>query len=135
MLYEYAIDPSLLSDINNCRTIFDNFKPERGKLIADVPRKWQQEAFNAINGIPLGQCQPVLKKTLKNNLARLLKEALCGNRQCSQWDRQAETWLRHALSVQGSHSFAAILANETLHEPARTYALAELFIDAPDKGV
>lgn len=132
MLYEYAVDPSLLSDINNCRTVFDNFRPERGKLIADVPRKWQQEAFNAINGIPHDRCKPVMKKTLKNSLKRLLNEALCANRHCPPWDRQHESWLDHALSAQGKHPYAAILAAETSETPVCTYALTYLFVHAPE---
>lgn len=132
MLYEYALDPSLLSDFDNCRTIFESFKPERGKLIADVPRKWQQEAFKAINGMAHDQCQPVMKKTLKNGLKRLTEEALCSNRECPPWDRQKETWLSHALAAQDAHPFAAILAAATSPEPVGTYALAQLFLDAPE---
>ena len=131
MLYEYAVDPSLLADVHHCRTIFDNFKPERGKLIADVPRKWQREALNAINGIPHTHCQPVMKKTLKVNLDRLLKDALCGNRHPPQWDRKTESWLAHALAAQGSQPYAAILAADTAHEPVCTYALGDLFLSAP----
>lgn len=132
MLYEYAVDPSLLGDINNCRTIFDNFKPERGKLIADVPRKWQQAAFSAINGIPHAQCQPVMRKTLKKHLGRLLKESLCANRNPPQWNRIEESWLTHVLAAQGAHPYAAILAARTSQELACTYALSELLLNAPD---
>ena len=132
MLYEYAVDPSLLSDIHHCRTIFDNFKPERGKLIADVPRKWQQEAFRAINRMPSEQCRPVMRKTLKGHLDRLMKEALCSNRQTPQWDRKVESWLAHALAAQGAQPYAAILAADTSREPVCTYALGDLFLSAPE---
>lgn len=132
MLYEYAVDPSLLSDIHNCRTIFDNFRPERGKLIADVPRKWQREAFQAVNGIPATQCRPVMRKTLKKNLERLLKDALCANRHMPYWDRSKQTWLEHVLASQGCHSYAAVISAYKTQQPVPTYALPELFLNAPD---
>ena len=119
MLYEYAIDPSLLADISNCQTVFFNFKPEKGKVIADVPRKWHQEAFQAINGIPHEQCKPVLRKTLKNHLNKLLKESVCCNRQNYSWDRNTETWLQHAKELNNAYPFAAVLAAEALLEPIR----------------
>lgn len=132
MLYEYAIDPSLLADINNCQTIFFNFKPEKGKVIADVPRKWHQEAFQAINGMPHDQCPPVMKKTLKSNLLKLLNESLCRNREDPNWNRNNENWLQLVTRVNKSYPFAALLKSQALTEPVRTYAISRLLLDAPE---
>jgi hypothetical protein len=132
MLYEFAVNPELLADINHCQTIFFNFKPEKGKVIADVPRNWQQEAFQAINGIPHDKCAPVMKKTLKENLKKFLSESLCRNRQDPNWDRNIEDWLKLVIRVNESCPFSAVLNSESLSEPIRTYSISRLVFDAPE---
>lgn len=131
MLYEYAVDPSLLGDVNNCCTVFDNFKIHQGRLIADVPRQWVRDAFHAIQDIPSHQCQPVMRKTIKENLKKLLDQALCGNRPQLEWDRMRETWLAHAAAHNANHPFSGIISNATATVPAIAYSINELFISSP----
>lgn len=132
MFHEYAIDPSLLSDVFNCERIFASFKPEQGRILSDVPRKWHEAAFQAINSIPHDRCQPVMKKTLKNALRKLLQEDLCVNRNCRSWDKQAETWIQYAADRNAEYPFAAILAGEASEEPVKAYALSQLLISHPE---
>lgn len=132
MFHEYAVDPSLLCDVGNCQTVFFNLKPQQGRLLSDCPRKWVQEAFQAINNIPHEQCLPVMRKSLKSALKRLLDEGLCTNRAIPEWDKAQESWLEFAAKQHRSHPFAAVLAANAQVDPVRTYALSNLVLDAPE---
>ena len=132
MIYEYALDPSLMIDVNSCRTIFDNFKPEQGKLIADVPQQWIREAYQAINKIPPDQCQPIMRKTLKNNLKILLKQSLCDSRKRIDWNRDEQSLLENMALQNNVYPFSAVITHEAQQDPVQTYSLQNLFITAPD---
>lgn len=131
MLYEYAIDPSSLADVGNCQTIFLNFMPEKGRIVAEVPRKWDHEAWQAIKSIPHEQCKPVLKKTLQNHLNKLVKDSLSRNRSNIDWDRNNEKWIKLAERINTTFPFAALFSTTALVDPVRTYALSQLLFDAP----
>jgi len=127
MMYEYALDPRLLADINNCRTIFDNFKPEQGKVISDVPRQWIREAYREIQTIE----GPVLRKTLKLHLKKLLDKSLCDGRYQFTWDRYNESWAGYVARVNQSYPFSAVISESSSVDPLDTYSLSDLFHTAP----
>ena len=128
MLFEFAVEPDLLADINNCRTIFDNFKPERGKLVSDVPRQWIREAYVAIQRIP----HPVMRKTIKEHLKKLLSQSLNSNRGVAPWDKVGESWLEYVAGENKTYPFAAVLSGRAEKTPINTYAISELFINSPE---
>lgn len=132
MFYEYAIDPAILSDFERCRTFFESFKNRPSRLIADLPKKWIQEAFNAINQIPHEQCPPVRKKTLKENLKKILNINLCKNRLVEDWKRETNNWLEYAVNENSSYPFSAILGATGTSIPAPVYVFDNLFFDSPD---
>ena len=129
MLYEYAVDPNLLSEFSNCHLIFANFELERGKLIAAVPRDWKHEASEAIKRMERG---PIERKKLQVKLEAF--RGVCPNRPWipHEWDKQNETWLEHVKSSQGYQPFAAILTSETSDAKVKTYKLDDLLIEPPD---
>lgn len=131
MLYEYALDPTLLGDVNNCRTVFDNFRMHQGRLIADVPRQWVRDAFYAIQNMPSHQCQPVMRKTIKENLRKLLDQSLCVNRPRLEWNRSSESWVAHVAAHNASFPFSGIITNDAMTDPVVTYSISELFIKSP----
>jgi len=125
MIYEYAVDPSLLGDINNCRTIFDNFRPDRGKLIAEVPRKWLREAYKAIDR---SRYSPMKRKAIVENLNRLKKQGMSKNHQLESWDAVNDSWLDYIINANSSGSFAAIFTETQVAGSVQTYALSDLFL-------
>ncbi len=132
MIYEYAVDPSLLSDLNKCRTIFDNFKPQQGKLISDAPRKWIREAFSAIQNIPEDQCQPLMRKTIKEHLKHLLRGSLCRTRQSHNWDRVNESWIDYVASEHSTYPFAATISGQSVSKPVVIHDISTLFVTSPE---
>ena len=132
MLYEYALDPLLLADIKNCQSIFDNFRPERGKLVSDVPRKWIREAFQAIQSIPPDQCKPVMRQTIKVHLKKMLDHGLCTNRRSIDWCRTHDTWLQYVASHNSNYPFAAVIGEDSVEDPVKSYSLQQLFMNAPE---
>ena len=129
MIYEYAVDPDLLSNEHNCRTIFDNFKQVNGKLISDSPKQWIRRAYHAINQ---GNYQPVMKTTIKRNLDKLSKESLIENRKAEMWIPGLVSWLHYINSQNVKYPYAAVICDEKVSEPIISYKLSSLFVDAPD---
>lgn len=132
MLYEYAVDPSLLGDVNNCRTVFDSFRAHNGRLIADVPRQWVRDAFLAIQRIPESECHPVMRKTIKVHLKKLLQQSLCANRPIQDWNRSAETWLRYVATSGAKYPYAGVIADAATEVPIKAYSVKDLFMTAPE---
>lgn len=129
MFYEYAIDPEILSDLSNVRTFFESFRNRPARLIADLPKKWIQEAFFAINQIPQEECGPVMRKTLKENLKKLSENNLCNNR--TSGDRKREqVWLDYALEEHQKYPFSAILSSDIDAEET-VYSISNLFYNIP----
>lgn len=132
MIFEYAIDPAVLSDVNSCRTVIESFKPELGRLIADAPRRWVREANQAINSIPHEQCQPIMKKTIKSGLKKLLDQSLCANRTTGDWDRDGLSWVEYIANCNREYPFAAVITRDEVNEPVKTYSISNLFLNAPE---
>lgn len=132
MLYEYAVDPHVLSELGNCRTFFDNFQLHLGKVVSDVPNQWVREAFVAINGISHEQCQPVMKKTLKLKLKKLLDQSLCVNREVGGWNRSDRNWIDLVVDQNSVFPFAAVITDSSGSNPIKTYSMSGLLFEAPD---
>jgi hypothetical protein len=129
MFYEYAIDPEILSDLTNIRTFFESFRNRPSRLISDLPKKWIQDAFCAINKMPHEDCPPVMRKTLKENLRKLSMNNLCNNRAVEEWDRN-QGWVDYALTEHQKHPFSAILSSD--NEAKETvYSFSNLFYSVP----
>ena len=131
MFYEYAVDPAILTSISNVQAFFESFKNRPHRLISDAPKKWTQEAFNAINYLPHDQCPPVMKKTLKENLKKLSKNSLCSNRSVDGWDMITSSWLDFVINEHEKHPFSAILGTESDSNSLPFYSFSRLFVFAP----
>ena len=68
MIYEYALDPALLDNWKDCRFFQQSFGPDKGRLIADYPRKWKRAVLEAIRK---SGCGDVEKKRIKEALKHL----------------------------------------------------------------
>lgn len=130
MFYEYALDPEILSDVARCRTFFGSFNNRSSRLIADVPKNWQQDAFQVINKLPHETCKPVLKKTLKENLKKLLRENLNKNRGVTG-TASGETWEDVVVQEDNKFHFAAAFSVAARTSPVKIYAFDDLLFSGP----
>lgn len=129
MFYEYAVDPAILDNIANFRTFCESFKNRPSRLIANLPKKWIQEAFSAINQMSHEECSPVMRKTLKENLKKLSKNNVCNNRPVDDWHR-TQDWVDYAMLEHQKHPFSAIFASSPItSEPV--YSFSSLFVTSP----
>lgn len=128
MFYEYAIDPEILSDLSNIKTFFESFRNRPSRLIADLPKKWIQDAYCAINRMPHEDCPPVMRKTLKENLRKLSTNNLCNNRAVEEWDRN-QGWVDYALTEHQKYPFSAILSS--IDEDETVFSFSNLFYNIP----
>jgi hypothetical protein len=128
MIFEYAVDPALFSNFNDCRIIFDNFSQEQGRLIAGSPKDWQRQV---LKNIKKGEIQPVRKKSIKVKLKKLLKESLIKNRNLSSWDAEC-SWLENIAKENNIIPYAAVLTEQKQLNPIESYEASSLFLDAPE---
>jgi len=128
MIFEYAVDPALFSNFNDCRIIFDNFSQEQGRLIAGSPKNWKRQV---LENIKKGEIQPVRKKSIKNKLQKLLKEYVINNRNLSSWDAES-SWLENIAKENNIIPYAAVLTEQKQLNPIESYEASSLFLDAPE---
>jgi hypothetical protein len=129
MFFEYAIDPAIFSDRVKCESFFTSFLLKSQRLISDTPKNWVRLVFNQIDSIPHEQCQPVMKKTLKVHLRRLMNENLISNRSVQS---DSNPWLQ-VVNMQHQHyPYAAIYTPVAVEEPLKCYAFGDLLYKSPE---
>lgn len=130
MFYEFALDPSVLNDVSRCRTFFESFD-RSSRLIADAPKNWIRDAFDAINQIPHDQCGPNFKKNLKEKLRKLLNRNLLKNRH-SQTNSESLPWNQFAAIEHKSYPFSAILGLNAESDPVRIFDFENILFEPPE---
>lgn len=131
MFYEYALDPEILTNVSRCRTFFESFNNRSSRLIADVPKNWQQSAFQAINTLPHEDCKPVYKKTLKENLKKLLRSNLIKTRGVGS-NAAGLSWSDFTVKEHSEFPFSGIIGPLPKKDPARIYCFDSLLYDSPE---
>ncbi len=129
MFYEYAIDPEILSNYEECKQFFLSFQSRPQHLISDAPRNWARQALNHINTIPHEQCLPARKKALKGLLAVLVKDNLTKNRPVN---RENQNWLDCVVEEHQRFPFSALFGTDALQDPVPCYSFSDLVFDSPD---
>ncbi len=104
MIYEYALDPALLDNWKDYRFFQQSFGPEKGRLIADYPRRWKRAVLEAIRK---SGCGDVEKKRIKESLKHLTAPTLY-SRSGRQWNG-AHNWLENAVKEHAHRAFHAIV--------------------------
>ncbi|MDF0674051.1 MAG: hypothetical protein P0120_06880 [Nitrospira sp.] len=105
MIYEYAVEPELLSNWTNFRYFSGQFGVSRGRLISRYPKRWERMVYESLTA-----CPPVEKAKIVERLSRLKDRMI--TRQ-NTWDKHKE-WLLNAETEHGLRPFRAILAH---HNP------------------
>lgn len=104
MIYEYALDPVLLDNWKDYRFFQQSFGPDKGRLIADYPRRWKRAVLEAIRK---SGCGDVEKKRIKESLKYLSAPTLY-SRSARQWD-EARTWLENTVDEDVIRTFHAVV--------------------------
>lgn len=104
MIFEYALDPALLDNWKDCRFFLQSFGPDKGRLVADFPRKWKRAVLEAIR---VSTCGDVEKKRIKEALKHLAAPTLY-SRTARHW-AGAPTWLENAVREDADRPFHAIV--------------------------
>lgn len=130
MFYEYAVDPEILADLDNCRVFFEAFEAKPGRLVSDVPKKWLWLALGEIKKIPHEQCGPRKRSYLKERLKKFSKNSLIRTRTADAGISQ-RSWLKFAIEQNGEYPFSAILSLTEKSESAVVHDFGELFFSPP----
>ena len=109
MIYEYAVEPSLLNSWNDFRYFSEHFGVARGRLISRYPKRWERMVHDS-----LSSCHPIEKAKIVERLSRI-KDRMIARQ--SAWDPQKE-WLPNAEEEHSRKPFRAILARTNCsHSP------------------
>ena len=118
MLYEYALEPALLSNWTAFRYFTEKFNFSEGRLISRFPKRWKEEVHTLLSRCDVRECSEMQLKRVE---ALLFGEDLDGRtfddrmlaRQC-EWNPEKD-WLTNAEIEHGKRPFRAILAKENPH--------------------
>lgn len=102
MLYEYAVQPGLLSNWRSFQHLIAQFGFDRGRLIVRYPSRWKLMVYDS-----LAKCGAVEKKRIEEALRRIDDRMV---RRKHQWDA-ASPWLRNAEAEHSRRPFRAIVAD------------------------
>jgi hypothetical protein len=102
MIFEYALEPLLLSSWSNFQRLVSLFGIPNGRLISRYPKRWARLVYDSV---PSGTTE---KAKIEVALRRVERELLLPRNH--QWDGSAD-WLSNAVSEHGRAPFQAILAS------------------------
>lgn len=110
MLYEYAVEPTCLSNWKDFRYLIENFGVSHGRLISQFPKDWPRKVFDACTAFSFRQ-----RQQLEIELDRVKKHALI--RSNRSFDGTLP-WDENAISQhQNVKPFHAIIVKEAAGKP------------------
>jgi hypothetical protein len=113
MIYEYALEPTLLNNWKDFKYLSEKFGYSRGRVISRYPRNWEKMVYDSLD-----QCPPVEKAKIEIGLKRLKSEL---HSRFHEW--RDGSWLDNAISEHEKRPFRAIIAS---HNPSdRGFILPE----------
>jgi len=116
MIFEYALEPQLLSNWSSFQRLVSLFGIPRGRLISRYPKRWLRLVYDSV---PSGTTE---KAKIEIALKRVERELLLPRNH--QWE-DSKDWLPNALHEHGRSPFQAILASSSS-------SICSLVIDATD---
>jgi hypothetical protein len=102
MIFEYALEPSLLSNWDRFQRLVGLFGVAQGRVISRYPKDWAKRVYETY---PSGNTQ---KSKVEIALRRVTNGLLYPR--ANKWDDNLE-WLPNAVAEHGRSPFHAILAN------------------------
>jgi hypothetical protein len=102
MLYEFALDPSILRSFDKVRYYIENFGVYRARLISRFPRKWKRMVYEAC-----ASCGDIEKTKIEVSLINADAKFINSNR---SYDRNL-LWLDNAEKQNAVKPFHAIISS------------------------
>ncbi|WP_315795715.1 hypothetical protein [Bradyrhizobium sp. SZCCHNRI3043] len=120
MFYEYAVEPqAIAASWANFRYIIEKFGFDQGRLIAEFPKRWLREVYDATISLP-----PVQRKRVEEALNQARKNKLI--RTGRPYNESVGDWLQNAVVEHQRVPFRAIIANANPTNNRVVLAAAEL---------
>ncbi len=117
MIYEYALDPTILKDWGSFRPLADGFGFSKGRVIAAFPKDWRRLAFTTIDAIET--TDPIQDQKVKYKFKIWLhgraKSAMSGIRRSSA-NNDGPTWFINALAEHSRGPFHAVISDQPSKE-------------------
>lgn len=104
MVYEFAVEPELLSRWDQFRYIIEKFDVAQGRLISRFPKEWTKMVYDS-----LADCKDVEKAKIEESLRRIDHRLLNTIR---TYNPDGPTWLENAEVSHSQKPFRAILARD-----------------------
>jgi hypothetical protein len=101
MIYEYALEPSLLSNWQDFRYFTEKFGVPKGRLISRYPNKWERMVLES-----LANCGVIERKRIEEALVNLKRNLLSRHH---EWNNQLD-WLSNAEAEHAKRPFHAVIA-------------------------
>jgi hypothetical protein len=107
MLYEYALEPALLSNWKDFRYFVEKFGVTKGRLISCYPKRWKKLVYES-----LANCGEIERKRIEDRLQTLDDRML---KRQHEWNSQQD-WLTNAEAEHVRRPFYAIVAKTNPHK-------------------
>ena len=104
MVYEFAVEPTLLNRWDQFRYLVEKFDVSQGRLISRFPEKWKRMVYES-----LAECKDVEKARIEEGLRRIDHRLLTTTR---AYNDGGPSWLENAEASHLQKPFRAILAGE-----------------------
>src|SRR5215475_10033311 len=101
MIYEYALEPVLLSNWKDFRYFTEKFGVAQGRLISRYPKRWKKMVYEALVG-----CGEIERKRIEDRLQTIDDRMV---KRQHEWNSQQD-WLPNAGAEHARRPFHAILA-------------------------
>jgi hypothetical protein len=100
VIYEYAVEPHLLSGWQQFRYFSEKFGVSRGRLISRFPKHWALIVYQSLD-----RCGDVEKKRIEERLKQLTEKCLMPRR----YEWSDGSWIENAIEEHSKRAFHAII--------------------------
>jgi len=126
MLYEYALEPALLSNWKDFRYFTEKFGFSEGRLISRFPKGWKTAVHTLLSKCDVHECSEMELKRVESLLFEKDSDGLpfFDDRMLPrrhEWNPEEKVWLKNAEAEHGERPFRAILAKD--NPRGRNYVL------------
>ena len=115
MLYEYALEPALLSNWKDFRHFTEKFGFSEGRLISRFPKRWKGTVHDLLSKCDVHECSEMQLKRVEELLfgedsdGRTFDDRMLARQH--EWNPEKD-WLTNAEIEHGKRPFCAVLAKE-----------------------
>lgn len=120
MIYEFAVDPNVLSNWSDFRYIIEKFGVQNGRLISRFPKAWKRMVYEACE-----DCKVIEKKKIEEKLINIDTLMLKNSREYNSKNE----WIQNAIEQHYLKQFKAIISNFNSNEINELISAADLSED------